>query len=137
VPFAYHLDTTQLLNGTYTLKTVSLYTSGKTTTSTQKLVVSNPLSWTQFRLLAQHYAAVVLLPLSIALIAIVVWIYRKQLIKWFNGLNGPHGSVGGGKPVNFQTPPSTITPSSGGTMSGATLTPQTVVVPVQDDGFRS
>lgn len=83
VPFAYHFDTNHLLNGTYTLKTVSYYTSGRTATSTQKLVVSNPFSFTQFGLLVGHYAGIIIPLLVIVIVLLIVWLGRDRWHRWF------------------------------------------------------
>jgi hypothetical protein len=127
VPFAYHLDTTSLLNGSYTLRTVSYYDSGRTVSSTQILIVSNPFSFTQFRLLIAHYTALIIIVLAIILIALVLWLTRKR---WQHGSSPRFGSSAGGPSApNIQTPPSVFTPTTG---TGFTsLTPQ--AVPVRTD----
>jgi len=65
-PFSYRLNVRHLLNGTYTLSTKITYKSGKATTTSQKLIIKNPASPTQFILAAEHYivyevAAVIIL----------------------------------------------------------------------------
>jgi len=57
-PFDYQLQTQNYLNGTYTLITKLYYTSGTTSSTSQKITIKNPASFKQFTLTAQKYAPV-------------------------------------------------------------------------------
>jgi uncharacterized membrane protein YgcG len=141
VPFAYHLDTTNLRNGTYTLKTVSYYNSGRTATTSQKLVVKNPFSFTQFRLFLGEYAAVIIILLVLILLGLVAWLERKRLQQHFNKPSGGAPTAGPTTPTNLQSPPQVFTPTSstfsdsgsgsGSDFSSSASTVQSI--PVQSD----
>lgn len=83
-PYSYHLDTTNLLNGTYAFKTVSYYVSGRTSVSTQKLIVRNPFSLTQLRLLLKHYSPEIIPPLVIIIIGLLAWLSHDGWRHWSN-----------------------------------------------------
>ena len=85
VPYTYHLDTTRLLNGTYTLKTIKYYISGQQETTTQRLVIKNPFSLIQFGLLLRHYLIEILIPFVLIIAAIVLVYFRINHIKWYKG----------------------------------------------------
>jgi hypothetical protein len=144
VPFAYHLDTTSLRNGTYTLKTVSYYTSGRTSTTSQKLVVKNPFSFTQFRLFLAEYAAVIIVLLALVVLFLIAWLEKKRIQNFFNKPPAGTAISGPSAPTNVQTPPQVFTPSSGasgsdisGSDAGATLSSAATMsyqsIPVQSD----
>jgi hypothetical protein len=66
-PFQYHLNTTNYVNGTYALKTVTYYASGKVTSSSQKLIITNPFSLKQFGLVALSNS----LPIGLILVIVL------------------------------------------------------------------
>ena len=66
-PFQYRLNTTNYVNATYILTTVTHYASGKVTSSRQKLIIANPFSLKQLGLVALSNS----LPISLILIIIL------------------------------------------------------------------
>jgi hypothetical protein len=78
-PYTYHLDTTQLLNGSYQLKTKTYYLNGDTSSTTQTLVVKNTFDWTQFRLLVQKYLLLIILLILLIVAGIIVLIMRRAM----------------------------------------------------------
>ncbi len=92
-PFSYTVDTRHLRNGTYTLTVTTTYGDGTTKSSSQKIDIKNPYSWTQFSLDAKHYAWVSV-PSSVLLLAglgiAVAFLLRRR--KWAFGMAGQdHG----------------------------------------------
>lgn len=78
-PYMYRLQTTELLNGKYKLTTKTYYTNGQTQTTTQTLLVNNPFSWTQFRLLVQKYILLIIFLIFIVIAAVVAVILRRNM----------------------------------------------------------
>lgn len=114
VPYSYSLNTKKLLNGTYTLTSVTYYISGRKTTTTQKLVIKNPFSFIQFGLLLRHYIFEILIPLILIMLAIGLLYYRIRNNKWYKGPGNSHLD----KPSAPSTPsmnvqgPTIVTPSA-------------------------
>jgi hypothetical protein len=80
-PFSYRLDSRDILNGTYMFTTKTYYVSGKTSSTSQKLVINNPFSLTQFRLLIQGYFWLELS--GVAVIAgAACFLFRDLVIHW-------------------------------------------------------
>jgi hypothetical protein len=71
-PFTYHLNTTKLLNGRYSLTSKIIYLTGQTKTSSQILAVSNPMSWSQLELQVRHYLWILLLIIVICVVGFAV-----------------------------------------------------------------
>ena len=84
-PFSYTLDTPNLLNGNYTLKTKTFYASGAVRSSKQHVLIANPPSFKQFRLVMQHYANPALLVVVIAVVIWAIFILRHQLYRFVLG----------------------------------------------------
>jgi hypothetical protein len=85
-PYTYTINTHDLRNGTYTLKTVTYYSDGTSNTKDTSLVVKNPFGLTQLRLELWHYLwldAIVL----VLLIIIIKLIRRKRHHDDPNGMN--------------------------------------------------
>jgi len=85
VPYTYHIDTKHLLNGSYTLTSITYYTSGRQNKSTQKLLVKNPFSFVQFGLLLRRYIVEILVPFVLIVLAIILAYSRIHRIKWYKG----------------------------------------------------
>lgn len=77
-PFTYHLNTKKILNGTYTLETKTIYTSGKSVTTSQKIVIKNPASLTQLLLTVEHYAVQEIIGL---IVLIIIFAVVRKLVK--------------------------------------------------------
>ncbi len=89
-PFTYKLDSTKILNGTYTLTTKTTYASGNVTTTSQKLIVKNPASLRQLLLAAEHYIVAEVITLIVLIVGF------KLLRKW---LRSRQGQVSGDGPM--------------------------------------
>ena len=92
-PYTYTVSTNKLLNGTYTLKTKTLYSSGTSSTTTQTLHVNNPLSFTQAWLFFKKY---LLLPLILIVVVLVAYLLFRKFNKHHNPFGTPTGYNGGG-----------------------------------------
>jgi hypothetical protein len=77
-PYSYSFNTKSYLNGNYSLKTKTYFLNGKTSSSTESLVVANPYSWTQLRLSIDHSALVVAIVLVVILCS-VLYLLRSKL----------------------------------------------------------
>jgi chitodextrinase len=88
VPFAYHLNSTGLLNGQYTLTAKVLYASGAIQSVTQNLTLANAWSWTQLGLFTRHYLTV---PLLAIVILLAIWIVTRRVLR----LSTPGIGLGG------------------------------------------
>lgn len=77
-PFSYSVNTKQLRNGTYSLKTITYYENGKTETSTVALKVNNPMNATQILLQLKHYAWLFILLFLIIAGAIWYMFFRNK-----------------------------------------------------------
>ncbi len=119
-PFSYRLDTTNILDGDYTFKTVTYYRSGKRTVASQNILISNPLSFNQIRLAAQKYGLYVVVAI-VVLIAIIFLLFHHRFISRLFGGKGnnppsfPIGSITTMGPSHHptNTPPA----NTGGTAS--------------------
>lgn len=112
-PYKYDLDTTKLLNGSYTLKTKTYYKNGQVRNVNQTVIVDNPFGLTQFVLLLKKYAGLILLLLLLIAAAVAVFIMRRRS----SGGSPPpsDGNSGGGSYVvqdNPSTPNTVIVPSN-------------------------
>jgi hypothetical protein len=77
-PYKYRVDTGNLLNGTYQLKTKTYYTNGQTETFNQFLTVKNPINFTQIRLMAVKYVWAILLAILFIIGLIAVLLMRGR-----------------------------------------------------------
>jgi hypothetical protein len=77
-PYTYHLDTRNLLNGTYTLMTKTYYENGQTKTASQKIIVKNPFGLTQIKLWLAKYAWLVILLLLVVGGVIAAWLIHRK-----------------------------------------------------------
>jgi hypothetical protein len=102
-PYSYNLNTKKLLNGTYSLITKTVYSSGESSTSGQILHVDNPLSATQIWLLFKKY---IILPIIIIVLILVAYlIYRKYKSNHPFGNSTGFNSGGGNAPEAYTTQP--------------------------------
>jgi hypothetical protein len=76
-PYSYHLNSKDILNGTYTLTTKTYYITGAINDTAQKLIIKNPYSLTQFRLQVQHYALWEVITLILLIVAIY-YLFRNR-----------------------------------------------------------
>jgi len=77
-PYTYHIDTKNILNGTYTLTTKTYYENGQTKSASQKLVVNNPFSLTQVKLWIQKFAWLIIIILLVVGAAVAAWIIHRR-----------------------------------------------------------
>jgi len=77
-PFTFHFDSTKYLNGTYTLTTKTTHRSGAVTSTSQKLIIKNPASFTQFMLQAAHYSIYLFMLLIVVGAAIYLLLMRLR-----------------------------------------------------------
>lgn len=134
-PFSYHLDTKKILNGTYTLTTKTTYASGNATSTSQKLIVKNPFSFTQLMLMARHYIVVEIILLIVLIVAF------RLLRKWLRSRRPPAdslppaaGSGGGGTPYIPLSYNNSPYPVPTGTPGNPAPLPQLPVPPVVGEG---
>ena len=95
-PYSYTVDSRHLRNGTYTLVVKTTYSDGTTKSSSQKIIIKNPYSWTQLSLDAKHYAWISV-PSGVLLLAglgiAVAFLLRRR--KWAFGMAGAGNGLGG------------------------------------------
>jgi hypothetical protein len=77
-PYQYRLNTREILNGRYTFSTKTFYTSGKTKTTSEKIVIKNPASLTQVRLAVQKYALAEILAVIVVGALVTFFIKRNR-----------------------------------------------------------
>jgi fibronectin type 3 domain-containing protein len=76
-PYAYRLNTTNMLNGQYTLTAKMLYSTGTSSTITQHLTLASAWSWTQTGLFFRHY---LLTPIIIIIALLAIWVISRQVM---------------------------------------------------------
>lgn len=91
-PYSYTLNVRAYLNGRYTLTTKTFYTSGKITTVSRKILIKNPASFTQFRLLLQKYALLLVLLIAAAA-GSIVYVVRRHPDGHLEGAVNAAGSL--------------------------------------------
>jgi hypothetical protein len=77
-PYTYHLNTTNLLNGSYTLTTKTFYSNGQTKSVSQTLAVKNAFGFTQFKLELQKYAWLVVMLILLLIAGVIAWFVHKR-----------------------------------------------------------
>ncbi|HEY4160910.1 MAG TPA: Ig-like domain-containing protein [Candidatus Saccharimonadales bacterium] len=100
-PFAYKLDTTKILNGTYTLTTKKTYDSGHVVSTSQKIIVKNPASLEQLMLAARHYIVIELIALVILFIGCRLFLKRLKLRRPTAGSLSPAGTADAYGPLTY------------------------------------
>jgi hypothetical protein len=160
-PFSYRVNTKKILNGTYTLKTNTIYKSGNTSVTSQTIIIKNPASFTQLMLAAEHYIVPEIVTLFILIVGIALIRKRMRSRQQLDGSSGGSTDIGGGsymplsyastsyptesQPVPFQSPEKpadnpvpasvgdTFVPLSYANSPNPSPLPQTPVQPLTDN----
>jgi len=77
-PYTYKLDTTKLLNGTYTMTTKTFYANGQFKSVSQTVIVKNKFGITQLKLRLQKLAWLIVLLIVLAGAALAAWLIHRN-----------------------------------------------------------